>query len=246
MDTSRLTRRPTLALLLALAALGCDQDAPPNKKEAAKPAPPLPAAAKKAKVGPSVFLEVDGDKRRVLVETVVCLRKGPLELLLTRKRTKEHEAILAFDGDARHIHAALIAAGAEPGKPVQFRPKYQPAHGAAIKVSVRYEDKGKTVETPAQKWIKNVKTGKDLQATWVFGGSFLIPDPLDQTKPPFYAANDGSIISLSNFAEAMLDLPFSSPDNNDALFYEAHTDRIPAMDARVWVVLEPVRQNKKQ
>ena len=41
------------------------------------------------------------NKRRVLVNAEVCLREGQLELFLCRKQTKEHEAILAADVDAR-------------------------------------------------------------------------------------------------------------------------------------------------
>jgi hypothetical protein len=240
MNTSTACRLSFL-LIVGSFAVGCDQDAPPKQENKSKP----PPATKKAKIAQNVFLETAGDRRRVVIEAAVCLRKGQLEQLLTRKLTKEHEAILAFDGDARSIHAGLIAAGAEPGKPVQFRPKYRPASGTPIKVTLRYEEKGKTIEVPAQKWVKHIKTGKDLEHNWVFGGSHLIPDPLDQTKQPFYAANDGDVICLSNFETAMLDLPISSSTDNDDLFFEANTDRIPAMESRVWVVLEPIREKKK-
>src|SRR5437763_2455437 len=62
---------------------------------------------KRVKVGKNVVFEVEGDKKRVLVEAEVCLREGALEQLVTKKQTKEHEAILAADVDARHINAAL-------------------------------------------------------------------------------------------------------------------------------------------
>src|SRR5690348_4635522 len=95
-----------------------------------------PATAQKVRVGNNVYLEIDGPRRRVLVDAYVCLRQGQLEQLLTRKRTKEHEAILAADIDARHLHAALIAAGAQPGSPVKFRPKFQPPTGTPIKITL--------------------------------------------------------------------------------------------------------------
>src|SRR5436305_142938 len=62
---------------------------------------------KKVRIGDNVYLEIDGKRRRVLVDAYVCLRQGQLEQLVTRKRTKEHEAILAADVDARNIHLAL-------------------------------------------------------------------------------------------------------------------------------------------
>ena len=105
--------------MLAVGALvGCTVQSAPTQKEQAPTAP-----TKKVNLGKNVFLEIQGDKRRVVVEAAVCLRMGQLVQFLTRKNTKEHEAVLAADADARDIHAALIAAGAEPGKPVQFQPK---------------------------------------------------------------------------------------------------------------------------
>lgn len=210
----------------------------------------LPASAqepaKKVPIGKSgkVFLEIKGKERRVLVEAYVCQRKGRLEQFLTRTRTKEHEAILAVDANAKDIHVALTLAGAEAGKPVTFEPKYMPASGTRINVFVEYQEKGKTVRAPAQQWIRNVKTQKDLDQNWVFGGSRFFQDPFDQTKDPYYLANDGDVICLSNFDTAMLDLPIESTRDNDELVFEAHTERIPAVETAVTVILEPVLKKK--
>lgn len=202
-------------------------------------------ASKRIPIGKNVTLEINGDKRRVLVQAFVCLRMGQLEQFLTRKRTKEHEAILAAEVDAREIHAALLLTGAEPGSPVQFRPKYQPASGSLIRVLLRYEKDGNTLTVPAQHWIRNIKTKKDMDFDWVFAGSQLIPDPLDKNKKPFYAANDGDVICLSNFETAMLDLPIPSTGSNDDLFFEAHTERLPPVDTPVTVILELLPLEKK-
>src|SRR5262245_50045743 len=86
------------------------------------------AAPKRIESGKSVVLEIPakpGEPRRVRIAAEVCFREGPLELLLCRKNTKEHEAILSADVDARDIHKALLAAGAKAGSPVKFQPKYE-------------------------------------------------------------------------------------------------------------------------
>src|SRR5437868_897217 len=144
--------------LVAVSGLvGCVEESSTSKKETTQPAVPV-SAAKKVNVGKNVDLEVQGDKRRVLVQAYVCLRQGQLEQFLTRKLTKEHEAILAADLDARLIHTALVLAGAEAGKPVQFRPKYQPASGTVITIHLRYEHKCKKIDVPARQWIRHVQT----------------------------------------------------------------------------------------
>jgi hypothetical protein len=197
--------------------------------------------AKKVKIGNNVYLEVQGDKRRVLIDAYVCLRQGQLEEFLTRKRTKEHEAVLAADIDTRDVALALIAAGAEKGRPVKYRPKFAPPTGTPIKIYLEYQGK----RVPAQQWVRSVKTKKDLDADWVFAGSILIQDPLDKTRPPFYAANDGDVICLANFETALLDVPFNSSKENDDLAFEAHTERIPPLETRVVVSLEPVLMKTK-
>jgi hypothetical protein len=203
-------------------------------------------APKKLDFGKNVVLEIDGAKRRVLVNAYVCLRQGQLEQLVTRKRTKEHEAILAVDADARHIHAALLAAGAVAGSPVRFRPKFEAPTGTPIKITLEYQEKGKTIRVPAQQWIRNIKSKKNLDTDWVFAGSVLIPSPFDKKKEPYYAANDGDVICISNFDTAMLDVPFNSSKDNDDLAFEANTDRIPALETPVLLILEPVLPKKKQ
>lgn len=225
--------------LAVLLLAGCTTDEPAAKKDSA----PKPAAGptKKLEVGKNVFLEIQGDQRRVLIESEVCLRQGQLEQFLCRARTKEHESVLVADVDARHIHTALQLARAEPGNPVRFHPKYQPARGTVIKVLVEFQDADKkTRRLPAQKWIRSVKTRKSLDIDFVFAGSVLIEDPFDKTKPPFYAANDGTIICVSNFESALLDLPIESTQANDELIFEANTELIPPRESRVTVILEPV------
>jgi hypothetical protein len=216
------------ALLAALTLAADAQDAP-----------------KQVKIANNVYLEIDGKHKRVLVDAQVCLRQGMLEQLLTRKRTKEHEAILAVDTDARNIHTALVLAGAEAGSPVKFRPKFAAPTGTPIKITLEYKDKGKTIRVPAQEWVRNINTKKDLDVDWVFAGSELIPDPFDKKKPPYYAANDGDIIVISNFTTALLDVPFNSSKDNDELAFVAHTERIPPLETPVRLILEPMPAKKK-
>jgi hypothetical protein len=236
----------TLGLVLAVASSGCEPDHPTSTATTQKKETPAPAGGKKVEVGKNVYLEIQGEKRRVLVQASICLRRGMLEQLMTRKRTKEHEAILAADVDARDIHTALTLAKAEAGKPVQFQPKLQVPSGTTIKIFLQYKDKGKDVVVPAQEWIRNFKTKKILEYDWVFAGSVLIPDPLDKTKKPFYGANDGDVICVSNFDTALLDLPINSSKDNDDLQFEAYTDRIPPLETPVLVILEPVLKGKKK
>jgi hypothetical protein len=203
-----------------------------------------PASKAKVAVGKNVWLEVQGKQRRVLIEGTVCLREGNLEEFMCKKFTKEHESIVNADVDARDIHKALMLAGAEPGSPAQFQPKYVPARGPVIKVSVEYVKDGKTVTAKAQSWIKNIQTKKEMSTDWVFAGSQLVKNPLEKDKPPYYLANGGDIISIANFESSLLDIPVRSTAEDADLVYEAFTDRIPALETKLLVILEPVVDSK--
>ncbi len=215
--------------------------------------PPTPAAKpvlvpapeiKRKELVKNVLLETQGDTRRVVILTTVVHREGQLEGLLTKARTKEHEYILAFDGDAIHIHTALLAAGAEAGSPVKFEPRYAPATGTTIKATVRYEKAGRRISHPAQEWIQNVNTKKQLDQDWVFGGSHLVEDR-ENAGEKVYLANYGDLICLCNMDTAMLDLPVRSPKKFDDRLFHAWTERIPPEGTKVELILEPVKKPQK-
>jgi hypothetical protein len=219
---------------------------PPHDDKTEKKPAEKKVEARKVPVAKNVVLEVEGDKRRVLVNATVCLQRGPLELLMCRKQTKEHESILTADVDARDIHAALIMTGAEKGKTARYtETKIVPPTGTAIKISLQYEKKGTLVPEPAGKWIRNSKTGKELKENWVFAGSAFVKNVLDDKKPDIYLANEGDVITVSNFEDSMLDLPIPSPKDDADRSFEAFTDRIPDLETKVVVILEPMLEEQK-
>ncbi|MFO0822788.1 MAG: YdjY domain-containing protein [Gemmataceae bacterium] len=197
-----------------------------------------------------VVMEVRPDKsRRLIIATEVCLREGALEVLLCKKGTKEHEAILRVDVDAQELHKLLLLAGAEAGKPTQFvdpkteQPAYKPATGTKINLTVHYTKDGKTFTHPIQDWVWDTKKKAALGYSWVFAGSIIIEDP--DTGKKFYGANSGDIISISNFPYAMLEILSEISKDDAQLSFEAKTDKIPPISSKVWLIMEPVIEKKK-
>lgn len=225
------------ALLLAVPALVL----PPLAF--APPAPPPKQATRAVKLAGGVVLELGPKGRRVIVPAKVVLTRGVLEGLLTRTKKKEHEYILATDADARVIHTALVAAGAKAGSPVKFQPKFAAPSGSAIKVSLRYKDRGRVVTVPASAWVRDAKSRKSLAKGWVFAGSIEGPHPDDDTKPrTYYMANHGDVIALCNMETAMLDLPVRSPKAINDRLYEAAPGKVPAKGTAVEVILSPAKK----
>lgn len=103
----------------------------------------------------TVLLDASG--KRLLLKTTVVFREGLLEMLCCLKQTKEHESIVSVDAKAYVVHTGLLALGAEPGKPVQFVPKFSPPSGQRIDIFVQWKDeRGRLQRVPAQQWIRHI------------------------------------------------------------------------------------------
>lgn len=130
------------------AALG-QSPAPEASKEAQATDKPVP-------LNKEGTVLLDAKNKTLIVETEVVFREGMLEMLLCKRHTKEHEAILAFEGHAYVLHAGLVALGMEPGKPVVFTPEYVAPSGPKLKVEIVWKDeKGETRREDARQWIRH-------------------------------------------------------------------------------------------
>jgi hypothetical protein len=244
-------------------AVGPQKPATPSETVAAVPAaatapkaepepePEPPAEVKEVELGPPLVenpeqlrrldpkfpVFINAQKKQVVLVGQVCQRRVPLELFACLKNTKEHEAIITIPTKAMIVHAALLAVGAEPGEPAHFDP-FTPAHGQEIAIEVVWRDaKGQVQRAPAQEWVKNSATGKALTQPWIFAGSGFWTDPSNGEK--HYQAESGDLICVSNFSSATLDIAMQSSSANDALVFEAFTERIPPKGTQVTVLLTP-------
>ena len=179
----------------------------------------------------------DFKNKQVIVKGRVCLEKGMLELFACCMEAKSHESVISVNALSSEVHAGLIAVGAKPGEPVKFDPKYVPASGPKVELTVVWMKDGKPVKRRAQEMIKNAKTKKMLDIDFVFGGSMIWTDP--DTGEKVYYGDSGDFVCVSNFASATLDLPIKSSASADDLVWEANTEKIPALGTPVLLYLKP-------
>ena len=216
-------------LAAGLAAASCPAADPPARA-AADRHPDL----RRLSQTDEIWLDPAG--KRLVVGGRVALAAGGIEVFACPERSKEHESIVATRCPAKLVHAGLLALGLEPGSPVSFDPGYRSAEGPEVSVRVRWKDAaGEVQERPAQEWIRNTKTGGQLEADWVFAGSGFWRDPADGTE--HYQADGGDMICVSNFPTAMLDLPIQSSESNEALLFEAFEGRVPPAGTEVELIL---------
>jgi hypothetical protein len=188
---------------------------------------------------------IDAKRKLVIMDGEICLREGQLEMFACLKGTKEHESIVSLNAKAFVAHAALMALGAEPGSPVKFDPVYAAATGPEIDVLLLWIDReGKKHTVRGQDWVRDVKTKKAMQYPWVFPGSGFWVD--EMTGERHYLAEGGDFICVSNFPSAMLELPVESTQANQALMFEAFTEKIPPLGTKVRMVLRPKFEAKSK
>ncbi|MBN2476834.1 MAG: hypothetical protein JXB62_19665 [Pirellulales bacterium] len=214
----------------------------PAEPEAEKPVdlgPPLVDNPEKlSRLDPDRPVWLDTKGKRVVMVGQICQREAPLEMFACLDGTKEHEAIVTVGVKAATVHAGLLAAGAQMGHPVQFNPKYVPATGTEIEITVIWKDaQGQRKTARAQEWILDTETGKAMAHPWVFAGSGFWKD--EETGEEHYQAEGGDFICVSNFSSAMLDLPIESSQANSALVFQALTERIPPLATPVTLLLTP-------
>lgn len=207
------------------------------------------------KLMPNMPVWIDLQRKMVIMDGEVCLRKGSLEMFACLRGTKEHESVIAVPADAFVVHAGLLRIGAKQGVPVSFDPEYTPPTGEVIDVLLQWTgEKNKLRTARAQEWVRDAKGKKEMPYNWVFPGSYFWKDiPLEEIQKAkaqgidpdtlpgkqVYAAEGGELICVSNFRSSMLDLPVPSTDANNDLWFEANTEKIPPEGTKVRIFLIP-------
>ncbi len=238
------------AVAAALALGQAAQDSPkdpalPSTGPASKPATSRATTQGSGKVLQFPAIQVDLAKRQIIMDAKVCMRKADtLELLVCRTDSKERESILATKAKGAHLHAALLALGLTPGIAAQWSGdadtgKALPPRGAEMSIKLRWTDKdGKAQEADASDWILTLGNKKAVQPKkWVFVGSYVTPTGVYIADHPDY----GHIISVSNFRDTVIDVPFESSSSDESLDFTYNTDKIPPKETPVEVVITPIQ-----
>ncbi len=223
-----------LAVSGAVAAAATGAEAPATQPATA------PAPGGKPKVVRFKDIEINFEKRQIVLEAQVVLRSGMLELLVCLSGTKEHESILATEARGAHLHAGLLALGLKPGRAARYvgtgsDARFLPPEGPRLNIRVRWKDQqGKVREEDASAWLSPVAKDAAPPTQWVFVGSKTLEGGR------YWADVDGDIVSLANFAAAVIDVPFESSNQNADLEFEAKAAAIPPLATPVQVVISPV------
>jgi hypothetical protein len=244
---------PSLALVFCMVSLCVlafgDQPAAAGPAAASRPDTQASTESRPAavpeKLAPFHHMKIDVKNHRVILESVVCLTDGILELLVCKTPSKEYESILTTRASPSDLHAALLALGLTPGLPARTAtaPDRQtaivlPPQGAELSIRLRWKDaKGVVHEANASDWLEQSGMKKQetaLPKIWVFVGSDITPGGA------YWADDDGDVISVSNFAASVIDVPFESSRADRVVTYRVRKSVVPAKGTAVDVIIEPL------
>lgn len=228
-----MTTQPSLvAIALAVLLTGCGARTPaptPAKTREPVPAPSAPVEAPAPiepapkqpvlskspppirEVFPGVRLdlgnravEFDGEIARGMGQAALTY----LEVVACRPNTREHESVVMTQALPSHLHAALLLAGALPGKPGSWTwdndaktlTPHPPA-GDALLVTIAWELNGAKVERPITDLVQSKRDRSTLTSTgegFVFAGSAFLQRRPDR---PDAADVSGTLIGLCTFGD---------------------------------------------
>ena len=188
-------------------------------------------------------IAVDTKAKEVRLQGAICLKKGALELFACAQGTREHESVVAVKAKPSHVTFALAMLGLDPGKPGYLTEggAFSPPAGAVLDITCRYKTKaGETRTLAAYKLLR------------LTGGTIALDRPIDwvyvgrpEAEALRAADREGTVVCLSNFPEAVIDVPFESTSANSDLVYEANPKTVPDPGTAVELVLKPTGRRIK-
>ena len=165
---------------------------------------------------------------------------GWLEVAVCRQGTREHESVVATTARPSIVHAALLLAGLEPGRPARYRPDgtFEPASGGPVEISIRFDaEEPAAGEMPLGDAILDERG--DESVDWLFAGSTVHPNPPSLGPGEYYAADyAGTIVGLTTFGdEVVAAREARSPEIGIDLGLEGSAGVLPPIGMPVTVII---------
>ncbi len=198
-----------------------------------------PQTAQAGQFSPKLFkddVRIDWLRNRVEIDAEVVLRRGPLELLVCSPGTREHESIFVSSAKPSSIYQAMGLIGLTPGHPVSYNPKTEqliPPAGESLKLSVRWREGQNLTTVPVERWLQLQDEKKSpAEMDWMFTGS------VRTTDNRFAADLEGTVVSVVDFASALIAVGALHSDSNELLWVQAFESRIPPVGTACSIIIE--------
>ena len=152
-------------------------------------------------------VRLDHRQKSITFPAVLNLNRGLIEYVIVTQTGKTHESLLRTEAEPYQIHAAMLLLNAKGAGPEAFaEPTAQPLRGDKLTIELSW--KTKPARTPVSRLILNRQTKTAMEDRWVYTGSHM-----EQGR--FVAQRDGSIVSLINDRDALMNYTGPSRDNDE-------------------------------
>ena len=215
-------------------------------------------------------VRVDRARQQVIVDGTVVLTQGFLEQLACTPSTRVHESLISIDAAPREVHAALLLAGLEPGKPGAWHEipdgaggwtveRVRPS-GPRVDVIVRWSaPDGQAREVPILEWVGRVNASGDPSAPasasegasppghLVFAGSRIRANTPSMGPGEHYVADfTGSVVGLVTFGDEVIayDEVIADRVDVDPAAWVARTERMPPEGTRIELLIRAERSSR--
>jgi hypothetical protein len=185
-------------------------------------------------VAPGVFelgkVRLDKKRQCISFPAKLNMNEALVEYLLVTRAGKTHESLLKTEAEPYHIHTAMLLLGARGAEGKAFpEDKTKPIPGDRVHIELSWTEKGEKKTFRGEDWIVNQTTRQPVErGDWIYVGSRI-------EEGAFKAQQDGSIISLIEDPDALINNPRPGRDNDDN--WRINSTGLPPLESAVEVTI---------
>jgi hypothetical protein len=185
-------------------------------------------------VGPGLFeigrVRLSKTERTVTIPAEINMREGAVEYFLVTTTGKTHESVLRTDAEPYHIQLAMLLLDAKGRGTNDFpQDKTKPPPGDPIDVEVIWNTKNVQRRARAEEFVfDRAAKGSMRTVKWIYNGSQI-------NAEGFAAQQTGSIISLIDDPDALINNPLPRRDDDDN--WQVGTNRVAESGVSVEVII---------
>jgi hypothetical protein len=165
------------------------------------------------------------------------MEAGLIEYLIVTGTGKLHESLLWTQVEPYHIHVGMLFLGAQVSAPADpWKP--EPFIGEPVTLEVAWKEDKIEQRFPIERFVHDFSTGQPVnRGPWVYNGSRVI-------NGTFLAQRDGSIVSLIEDPDALMNNPRSAKEHDENWTIRKEGLPGPGSPVEVILTLPEARQKK--
>jgi hypothetical protein len=185
-------------------------------------------------IGPGIFqlgkVKLDKERRTIRFPAVLNMNEALIEYLVVTSAGKVHESLLRTDAEPWHIHVAMLLLGAKGQGTNRFpEDRARPLPGDKVHIELSWTIRGKERRHHAEEFVYDRARNATMhKGPWAYTGSQVF-------EGTFIAQRDGSIVSLIEDADALINNPRAGRDNDDN--WQVTAKGLPPLESPVDVII---------